>query len=90
MLWLPKIAHADIDSLVEAINTEIINPVIYFLIVAGVAYFLYGVAVYVMNAGNAEARKKGTQHMIWGLIGIAIMVSVFGIMNLIMTTIGAK
>jgi len=90
MLWLPQIAHADIDSLVEAINAEIINPIIYFLIVAGVAYFLYGVAVYVMNAGNPEARKKGAKHMIWGIIGIVIMVSVFGIMNLIMTTIGAK
>jgi len=42
-----------------------------------------------MNRDKEDKRTAGKQHMIWGIIGMAIMVSVFGIINLIMSTIGA-
>ncbi len=50
--------------------------------------FVYGVFQFVRAAENPEARKKGQQHMLWGLIGLAIMVSVFTIIKLIVNTLG--
>ncbi len=74
----------------EAINKEIINPAIGVLFVLALLLFFWGLFEFLWQKDNAEARKKGQQHMLWGVIGIFIMVAVFGIMNLIMTTIGAK
>jgi hypothetical protein len=53
-------------------------------------YFLWGVVEYLMHADEPEARSTGARHMIWGVIGLAIMVGVFGIMNIIINTIGAN
>lgn len=52
------------------------------LILAGaVIVFLWGVFQFVMSAGDDEARAKGRSHIIWGIIGIAVMVSVWGLVN---------
>ena len=54
------------------------------------AYFLYGVMQFIINPGNEEIRKTGKSHMLWGVVGMVIMVSVFGIMQLILNTLGEK
>ena len=51
-------------------------------------YFIWGVITYVRAAGDEEAIKKGKQHMIWGIIGMAIMSGAFGIINIIVKYIG--
>lgn len=73
--------------LIGKIKIEIIDPLILFLFVLGFLYFLYGVYELVSAAENEEARAKGRQHIIWGLIGLFIMISFWGIMNVICRTI---
>ncbi|OGZ17373.1 MAG: hypothetical protein A2494_00715 [Candidatus Lloydbacteria bacterium RIFOXYC12_FULL_46_25] len=53
------------------------------------AYFVYGVVSYIWNPDNEEAREKGRSSMFWGVIGMFIMVSVFGIMKFLISSIGA-
>lgn len=76
-----------IDRLIGKISENILNPLV--LLFAGIAmvYFLWGVFEFIRDYDNADARSKGTQHMLWGIIGMFIMFSVFGIMNLIASTI---
>jgi hypothetical protein len=83
-------AEASITTLVNSISKVILNPIIIFLFAAAVAYFLYGVVQYLMNPDNEEVRKKSKSQMVWGIIGLFIMVGVFGIMTLIKNTVGAK
>jgi len=83
-------AEASITTLVNSISKVILNPIIIFLFAAAVAYFLYGVVQYLMNPDNEEIRKKSKSQMVWGIIGLFIMVGVFGIMTLIKNTLGAK
>ncbi len=71
------------DNLLSKINTQIINPLIGLMIAIAVVFFLYGVLEFIMGADNAEKKETGKQHMIWGIIGLFIMVAVFGIMNLL-------
>ncbi|MFC1802244.1 hypothetical protein ACFLY7_02275 [Patescibacteria group bacterium] len=78
-----------VDSLITKINTNIINPIIAFLFVFATAIFLWGIFEYVWGADNEEARKTGQQHMVWGVIGLFIMVGVVGLINLILGTFGA-
>jgi succinate dehydrogenase/fumarate reductase cytochrome b subunit len=84
------IAEASVGTLMKSINRVILNPLILFLFALALAYFLYGVMQFIINPGNEEIRKTGKSHMMWGVVGMVIMVSVFGIMQLIVNTIGEK
>lgn len=83
-------AEASITTLVNNISRVIINPIILFLFAAAIAYFIYGIAQYLLNPDNEEIRKKSKSQMVSGVIGLFIMIAVFGIMTLIKNTIGAK
>lgn len=84
------VAYASIGTLMNSINKVIINPLIVLVFAVALVYFVYGVMQFVLNGANEEARKLGKSHMLWGLIGIFIMVAVFGIMRLIMNTLGVN
>lgn len=64
----------------------LIQPLIVLIVTAGVAYFIYGIAVYMWNAEKGDQRAKGTQHILWGVIGIVIMVAVVGILQIVLNT----
>lgn len=49
-------------------------------------YFLYGVYEFIANFESEEKRAAGRQHMLWGVIGLFIIISVFGIIHLIYQT----
>ena len=87
-----KIAHAagGLDGFIKNVDEMIINPLIYFLFALAVVFFLYGVLEFIMNQENEEAKTKGKSHMMWGVIGIVIMMSVFAIMNILLDTLGVN
>jgi hypothetical protein len=71
------------DALLKNIGDQIVNPLIGLMFSVAVVFFIYGVVEFIGAADNEEARTTGKQHMIWGVIGIFIMVSVWGIMNIL-------
>ncbi len=84
------IAEANVMTFVESINGLIINPIIFFLFALAMVYFLYGLAQYLLSPDNEEVRKKSKSVMLWGIVGLFIMVAVFSIMNLLINTFGVK
>src|SRR3989338_10689239 len=48
--------------------------------------FFWGLAVFIFNSGDAEKRKGGIQIMIWGIIALFVMVSIWGIVNTLQQT----
>jgi predicted membrane channel-forming protein YqfA (hemolysin III family) len=77
-----------LSAFIAKIVTLIIQPIVVLLLTAGVAYFIWGVAMYIFNSDSADERKKGTQHIIWSLVGILIMVGVIGILRIVTSTFG--
>jgi hypothetical protein len=76
------------DRLLANINNQIVTPLIYLMFAAALVYFLYGVFVFIRNADSPEERATGGKSIMWGLVGMFIMLSVKGIINLILGTIG--
>lgn len=72
------------DALLNKIIQSIANPAIKLMLAIAVMVFLYGVVEFILGADNEEKRNVGKQHIIWGLIGLFIMVSVFGIMRILL------
>jgi len=83
-------AEASVKTLIESIDKVIINPIIFLLFACAMVYFLYGLAQYLLSPDNEEVRKTSKSHMLWGIIGLFIMVSVFGVMKIILNTLGTK
>lgn len=85
--FIPK-AEASVTSLVKAINKVVINPIIVLIFAVSLVYFVYGLVQYLVNPDNEEIRKSSKNRMLYGIIGLFIMTAVFGIMNIILNTIG--
>ena len=66
----------------------IVNPAIYVLVALGLFIFVYGVFEFTQELSKGGDTTKGKEHMLWGTIGMFIMVSVFGIINVLNNTFG--
>ena len=74
------------DVLLVRVNDQIVTPLLWILFGLATLYFLYGIFEFVKNADSAEKRTEGGKHILWGLIGMFIMFSTVGIINLILGT----
>lgn len=74
-------------DILNRIKAEIVIPVIELLFILALVYFLWGVVQYILNMNSPAERQNGQRHMFWGIIGLAIMLSVFGIINFVFNTV---
>ncbi|KKR61053.1 hypothetical protein A2643_02805 [Candidatus Nomurabacteria bacterium RIFCSPHIGHO2_01_FULL_39_220] len=68
---------------------QILNSIIPVLMALGVVYFVWGVVQY-MIGGEEEAKKKGKEQIIYGLIGFSVIVGLWGLVNVVVNTFGLK
>ncbi|HNW71791.1 MAG TPA: pilin [Candidatus Paceibacterota bacterium] len=64
---------------------EILNTIIPILIVLGVVYFVWGVITYMIN-DDEEAKKRGKNKIIYGIIGLVVIVGMWGLVKIITST----
>lgn len=51
--------------------------------------FLYGIyKAYIYSAGDPEEVAKGHKLVLWGLIAFAVMISIWGLVNVVANTFG--
>ena len=76
-----------IDTLLESVLT-IVDTLA--LIVMGLAFlfFLWGLALFILKAGDEAERSKGKNIMFWGIIAFLVMVSLWGIVSWLQTLFG--
>ncbi len=77
------------DSLFGKIINNIVNPGITLLLGLAVVFFVWGLFEFISNSAQSEKRDQGYQHMLWGVIGVFIMLAAKGIINIILATVGA-
>lgn len=77
-------------ALMGKIYNMILNPIIGLFFGLAFAYFIWGVVKYALHGEEEKSRSEGRMAIMWGIVGMFIMFSVFGILNLIIGTIGAN
>lgn len=72
----------------EKVSGAILNPLIFILFSVAFVYFAWGV----VNLITADANKKSDAKnaVVWGLVGMFIMFSTYGIIRLIIDAFGIK
>ncbi|GMQ95222.1 MAG: hypothetical protein BMS9Abin13_335 [Patescibacteria group bacterium] len=69
---------------------NIIGALIPLLIGLGALYFIWGVSKYVLHGEDATKREEGRSMMIYGIIALFVMVSVWGLVNVLVSTFGLE
>ena len=77
---------ASVSEVLDKIDAAILSPLIVLLFALAFAYFLWGVYVFIKNADDVEGRAVGRRHMIYGVIGIVIMVAANAIVSILRNT----
>ena len=75
-----------VAAFVAAVNATIINPILALLFALAVFMFMWGALSLVIGAGNDTQRQEGKAHMLWGILGMVIMVSVYALLNIGLNT----
>ena len=72
-------------GIIGVLNTVVV-PVIFAFAFAA---FVWGVVNYFFLHGNEEdKRKEGKEFIFWGIIGMVILFSVWGFVNIMLSTLG--
>lgn len=73
------------DGIIGAINT-IVVPTILAL---AFAVFVWGVVSHFFINGDDEGKREtGRQFIFWGILGMMVLFSVWGFVNLLLSTLG--
>ncbi|MEI6843603.1 MAG: hypothetical protein WCK48_03835 [bacterium] len=73
----------------ETLKT-LVNGLIPVFIALAVVYFFWGLIKFIQSAGDPKKTAEGKGIMIYGLIAIAIMVSLFGLITWLQNTTGVN
>lgn len=87
LVALAQTTPKDVNDLLNKIGDFVIDPIIFTLFTIAFVVFIWGLVQFVGHLDNEEARSTGQKHMIYGLIGMAIMISVNGLIGIIQSTI---
>ncbi len=89
LLGVPGAAHAatTIVGIVTGFTDAMMLAVPAALGVA-VLVFVWGLALYILRAGDDEGLEEGRHRMFWGIVALFLIVSIWGIVVLLETMVG--
>ena len=88
---MPFVASAQLTNVINNIINpigQIINLLIPIVFALAMLYFFWGLAQYILNAGDEAKKEEGRNKMIWGIVAIFVMAAVWGIVRFIGTAVG--
>lgn len=80
----------DITEFLGKVNAAVINPLILLLFAVALLVFIWGLFKFVTSTETDEGRETGKRTILWGIIGMVVMVGVFGIIKLVLGTFGVS
>ena len=85
----PLVAAAakSVLEIVEVIQ-DVVNIIVPLFMTVAVAVFLWGIIMYITAGGDAEKEKTARGYIIYGLIGLFVLVAFWGLITVITTTFG--
>lgn len=77
----------NLQTLMQSIGT-LINMALPIVVALALLFFFWGLAKYILAAGDDEKKKEGRNIMIWGVVALFVMVSVWGLVSFIGNALG--
>ena len=84
-----NLGAGNFQTLVSNFILKASNLIIRLLVALSIFMFLYGLMIYMFKGqGSDTARSEGRKLMIWGLVGLVVITSVWGLVSIIASIIG--
>ena len=78
----------DISAFLNKINQFILNPLILLFFALAFLVFFWGIFQFIASQTTDANRDEGKRKIFWGLFGMFIMISAFGLIHLVLGTFG--
>lgn len=69
---------------------ELVSSATPIVVALALLYFFWGLATFILSSGDEEKRNKSRGVMIWGIIALFIIVSVWGLIGVVQETFDIK
>lgn len=84
VLVLPAVAYAQtVTQFIAQRVLPVITAATGVVIALALLYFLWGMALLILNAADPAKKAEGKQKMLWGIIALFVMVSLIGILAIL-------
>lgn len=67
---------------------DILNPVVPLLVTLATLYFIWGLVKFIRASGDEGELKQGKQMMTWGIVGMFVLLALWGLVGLLSATFG--
>ncbi len=74
------------QQLVSCVVSTILNPLVVLLVGVAILVLTWGIVKYIGSGADATKRKEGGQLVAYGIFGIFIMLSIWGLVGLLTNT----
>ena len=68
----------DLAGILDKVDT-LLGAIVPIILTLALIFFMWGLVTYIMSAGDEAKRADGKWRMIWGIIALFVMVSVWGL-----------
>ncbi len=79
-----------LGRLINWASCMLIKSVVPLLFTLATVGFIWGVIQYMLNPDNEEKRKEGKSFMLWGIIALFVIISMWGLVGVLTNTFGLK
>lgn len=80
----------DPSKLAAKLAEVLVNPLIALFFAAGLLVFIWGIVQFIWGLSTeTDSKEDGKWHMVWGIVGMFIMVAAYSILQIIGRTVGA-
>ena len=93
LYFLPLLTFAataqptNFEGLID-IFINLITATIPVIISLALLYFFWGLAQFILNTGGGKEQEEAKNVMLWGIIALFVMVSVWGLVRVLQSTFG--
>jgi len=92
-LFLPSLVKAETQDWGWFLDfgvsfSSLASKLVLIIVSLAFIFFLWGVAIFILNAGDDKKREEGKKKMFWGAIALTVMVGVWGIVEFFLSAFG--
>ncbi len=86
----PILASAALDNIKTLVGDagDILDSVYYLVFTLAFLFFMWNMSQVILKSGDPKAKEEARNKMVWGIIALFVMFSIYGILNWIGATIG--
>lgn len=79
-----------IATFLSRVNAYVLNPIIILAFAVATVYFMYGIVKFLSSGtdGVDKSRQEAKDAILYGIIGMVVMFSVYGLIRFVVSTFG--